>query len=644
MRNAIVLTLLVAAAALAIAQPQQPVGTAIYSPDGKPLSQRVVDYRIDVRYDAKAHTADATETLIYHNLTGQAQDTFPFHLYLNAFQPQSTFAREARRFDPGTEWNERKRGAIDIQKFVADGADLTAQIKFIAPDDGNADDRTVMQVKLPRPVPPGASVRFDLTFHDQFPETVARTGYKRDFIMGAQWFPKVGVWWHGAWNCHQFHATTEFFADFGTYDVRLTMPQNYVAGASGVELGSQNNSDGTKTLHYYGEDIHDFAWTASPHYVVATDTFNGSAGQVTMRALVQATHSGQSQRYLRILKQTLDRFDRWYGPYPYKQITLIDPEPGSAAGGMEYPTLFTAETFWWCPSGLRFPEVVTEHEFGHQYWYGMVATNEFEEAWLDEGINQYTETKIMDDIFGPRRSDIDLLGVTGGDSDESRLMYISVPDTDPMTRPGWQFMNFNAYGGVTYGKTATVLHTLEGVIGEQKVREGLRTYFMRYRFTHPTGSDFLKTLQEVAGRDLRPFFAEAVYGTNVLDFEVSSAHSEPLNWWKDEKENKNTVYRTNVVIHRKGDFVWPVDVAIFFENGGSVRETWNGVDRWVRYTYDKKAKLKSVVIDPDNKLFLDDNRFNNSRLSEPDHTANHKLANYWLAMTQLLSQMFSWIV
>ena len=121
-------------------------------------------------------------------------------------------------------------------------------------------------------------MQFKIAFQIKIPETQARSGWKRDFVLGGQWFPKVGVWWHGAWNCHQYHATTEFFADFGVYDVKLTVPQNEVIGASGVEVSNVNNSDGTKTVTYHGDDIHDFAWTASPRYKVQREHLSGADG------------------------------------------------------------------------------------------------------------------------------------------------------------------------------------------------------------------------------------------------------------------------------------------------------------------------------------------------------------------------------
>jgi len=619
-----------------------------------PLSQRVVHYEIDAKYDPKTHQLEGSETLTYHNLTGQPLDTFPFHLYLNAFQPKATWIRETKR--DGTrdtsfeKWEDKDNGADDIKSFEVVGqGDLTSQLQFIQPDDNNKDDKTVVQIHLPKPIPPDGYVQFKIKFHDQFPETLERTGYKRDFILAGQWFPKVGVWIHGGWNCHQFHGSTEFFADFGVYDVNITVPQNEVVGATGVRVNDSKNSDGTETYAYHGEDIHDFAWTASPRYMIKDDVYQGTLGPVALHIMMQPGHWSQAQRHDDILKNTLTRFEKWYGPYPYKTLTLVDPEPGSAAEGMEYPTFITGGTNWWMPNGIYLPELVIEHEFGHQYWYGMVATNEFEDAWMDEGINSYTEVKVLDDVLGQNKSIINFMRMTVSERENQRLSYAGVADLDPMTRKGWMFANYNSYGGVTYGKTATVLVTLESVIGEDTMQKAMHAYFMKYRFTHPVPEDFLKTIEEVSGKDLRWYFNQAVYGTNVMDFEVLKVASTPVDWWKpDFKESKKlgeTEYNSEVIIHRKGDFVIPVDVAIKFDNGDAVREHWDGQDRWVRYTYDKKAKLVSAEVDPDHKLWLDRNFFNNSKTMEPDNSATLKVANYWTFVTQFFGQILAgWLI
>jgi hypothetical protein len=613
------------------------------------MSQRVVHYEIDAKYDPKSHTLDATEVLTYHNLTGQALDTFPFHLYLNAFQPNATWIKETKR--DGTrdvtfeKWESKEYGADEIKRFEVTGqGDLTSQLQFIQPEDNNKDDKTVVQVRLPHSIPPDGYVQFKITFHDQFPETLERTGWKRDFLLAGQWFPKVGVWWHGAWNCHQFHGATEFFADFGVYDVKITVPQNEVVGASGIQVGSVNNPDGTKTVTYHGDDIHEFAWTASPHYKVFEDNFQGSMGPVKLILMMQPAHVNQEQRHARILKQTLDHFERWYGPYPYKTITLVDPEHDSAAEGMEYPTFITGGTTWWVPKGIYFPELVIEHEFGHQYWYGMVATNEFEDAWMDEGINSYTEVKILDSILGPRTSTINQWGMTMGEREIQRLSYIGVADLDPIARNGWEYATYGSYGGISYGKTASVLLTLESIIGEDTMRQAMHTYFMRYRFTHPTKEDFLKTIEEVSGKNLRWYFDQAVYGSQILDYEVLKAKSTPVEWYKEKfKEKKGeTEYNSEVVVHRKGDFVMPVEIAVIFDNGDKVREQWDGKDRWIRYAYSKKAKLASVEIDPDHKIHIDRNNLNNSNLVKGDGKAARKLANYWNFVTQMAAQLLTW--
>ena len=616
-----------------------------------PMSQRVVHYQIDAKYDAKAHTLEARETLTYHNLTGRPQDTFPFHLYLNAFQPSSTWVREGKR--EGTRgqdferWDSKSNGASEIESFEVSGqGDLTSQLQFIHPDDDNQNDRTVVQVHLPKPVPADGYVQFKIKFHDQFPETLERTGWDRDSILGGQWFPKVGVWWHGAWNCHQFHAYTEFFADFGVYDVKLTVPQNEIVGASGIEVSSVNNADGTKTVAYHGDDIHDFAWTASPHYKILEDTFPGSMGPVKIRIMLQPGHWSQAERHNRIVHQVMDTFERWYGPYPYKTVTVVDTEPGSPAYGMEYPTFFTAGTSWFAPeASVDEPEGVIEHEYGHQYWYGMVATNEFEDAWMDEGINQYTELKVMDSIFGPSTSVYNnLWGITMSERGTDRAFVLNSGELDPMTRKGWQFANSGSYADITYGKTALVLLTLEGVIGEDTMRQAMHTYFMRYRFTHPSREEFLKTIEEVSGKDLRWYFNQAVYGTQVLDFEVYKVNSVPAEWYKDDlKEKKGeTQYVNNVWIHRKGEFVIPVDVEIKFENGERVRERWDAQDRWVRYEYQKKAKIVSVEIDPDHKLQFNRDNFKSSYVVAANPAPARKLVHYWEFISQFLAQVATW--
>ncbi len=621
---------------------------AINSPT--PLSQRVVHYEIAASYDATKHTIDATELLTYHNLTGQALDHFPFHLYQNAFQPNATWVREAKRdgsrdttYD---KWDSKEYGSEEIKSIEVVGqGDLTSQLHYIAPDDGNKDDKTVIDLPVAKPIAPNAYVQFKINFHEQMPETQARSGWKRDFLLGGQWFPKVGVWWHGAWNCHQYHAFSEFFADFGVYDVKLTVPQNEVIGASGVEVSDVNNPNGTKTVTYHGDDIHDFAWTVSPRYKVYESTYQAQMGPVKLRFLMQPAHWDQAERHDRIIRETLDRFEKWYGPYPYKTLTVVDPEPDSAAEGMEYPTFITGGTTWFMPKNVYGPELVLEHEFGHQYWYGMVATNEFEDAWMDEGINSYSEVKVLDSILGKDTSIMNFNGISLGERGEQRLGYISQADRDPIAQNSYDYYSSNSYGGITYGKTASVLLTLEGIIGQDTMDKAMRTYFMKYRFTHPTKRDFLDTIQEVSGKDLKWYFDQAIYGSPVMDYEVLKVGSDPVNWYQSgtaKKDDKNSEYQSYVSIHRKEDFVMPIVIEVRFDNGEKIREHWDGQSRWTRFAYTKKAKVTSVEIDPDHTVQIDRNNFNNSYIVEGNSKATYKLSNYWLFVSQWVGQALAW--
>jgi aminopeptidase N len=282
----------------------------------------------------------------------------------------------------------------------------------------------------------------------------------------------------------------------------------------------------------------------------------------------------------------------------------------------------------------------------------MVATNEFEDAWMDEGINSYTEVKVLDSILGKKTSILDLLGNTYGERGEQRDSYISGPDLDPMAQKAYDYYSMGSYGGITYGKTASVLLTLEGIIGEDTMAKAMHTYFMKYRFTHPSKEDFLKTIEEVSGKDLRWYFSQAVYGSQVMDYEVLNVQSFPANWYEEEKKDKkkdkkkgekdDTVYQSYVAVHRKGDFVMPIEVEIKFDNGEKVREHWDGQSRWTRFRYEKKAKVVSAEIDPDHTVQIDRDNFNNSYVVEENTKPTFKISNYWLFVTQWIGQALAW--
>ena len=374
-------------------------------------SPRNASYTITARLDPASRTLTGEQLLTWRNTSSIPATSLRFHLYYNAWRnTRSTWMREvalagcselAER--PEADW-----GWIDVTSLKLVGTsgapvDVTSTMRFIAPDDGNVDDRTVAEVPLAAPVAPGETVNIQIAWSSRVPRTFARTGAIGNYYFLGQWFPKIGVLQDTGWNCHQFHAATEFFSDFGIYDVKLVVPSGWIVGATGTERGRRDEGDRTTTHHYYAEDVHDFAWTTSPDYVERIERF-GHEGlpDVSMRLLLQPEHVGQAGRHFNATRAALRYYGEWFGPYPYGNITIIDPAWQSGADGMEYPTLFTAGTRWLAPRAVAEPEDVTVHEAGHQFWYGVVATNEFEHAWMDEGLNTFSTARTLDQFFGPQ--------------------------------------------------------------------------------------------------------------------------------------------------------------------------------------------------------------------------------------------------
>lgn len=605
-----------------------------------PRSPRIANYRITASYDAQARRVTGQQVLTWRNTTPEAAPDLYFHLYLNAFaNNRSSFVRAA-----GDAWVDWLRthpdgwGYTTVKSIRIGGTDLSARMQFVHPDDANIDDRTVFRLPLDAPVQPGRTVDVEIDFVTQLPKVVARSGYAGPFAFVAQWFPKVGVYEDGAWNCHQYHLTSEFFADFGVYDVTLNVPRDSVVGASGALRDERDNADGTKALHFVAEDVHDFAWTVDPRFRVVEESADGTA----LRLLLQPNHVDQAGRYIDAARRAVGFYREWIGEYPYPQLTIVDPAPGGGgAGGMEYPMLITVGTTWWMPHTLRFPEDVTIHEFGHQYWYGLVASNEFEEAWLDEGINSFVEGRIMDSTYGPG-SYIDLLGLRFDSVALRRLQYLRAPHHDPMSRLAYQFLDRSSYAAISYAKTTLVLDTLDAYLGNDKLRHALAAYFERGRFRHPRGRDFLDAVSDSVREDLSWYFDQVISDAAQLDYAVTRVEAEeahgfagvPVNGTQvgeqvTEQKPEARSYRNEVIVERLGSVRMPVDVQIVFDDGSSAHERWDGHDRWRRFEYSGTQRVEWAEVDPHRGIPLDVNLLNNSRMREGGTRGIVRLAGRW---------------
>lgn len=625
-------------AARAIAQQQPAAANAGQSP-------RNANYSIDVRLDADSRRLHGRQVLTWRNTSVITTAELQFHLYYNAWKnTKSTWMREARQRARGADLHERPSsdwGWIDVHAVRLAGADaapptdLTSRMFHMAPDDANRDDETVLVVPLPRPVLPGDTVEVEIEWTSQVPRPFARTGAVGDYYFIAQWFPKIGVLEDRGWNCHQFHAATEFFADYGVYDVRITVPTGWVVGATGAEQRVVDNLDGTATHRYYQEDVHDFAWTASPDFLERRERFEHPAlPAVDIRLLLQPEHAGQEARHFAAARSALRHFGEWFGAYPYRQLTVVDPLWRSRTGGMEYPTLFTAGARWLTPAAVPTPEAVTVHEAGHQFWYGVVGNNEFEHAWLDEGLTTFATARVMDAFFTEGRRSTRLFGgfvpwvfrdVPWSRAIDGNRMtgYRRDARMDRQATPTYRYWPGTAFS-ISYYKTALWLHTLERYLGWPVLRRGMAAFYDRWRFGHPAPDDFFESISAASGRDLGWFF-DQVHGTaNVFDYgvqELTSRRAAGRGFFDGAGEDGEAAFadgaaergwETTVVVRRHGEGIFPVEVLIEFEDGHAQRELWDGAARWTAFTYTRDARATRAFVDPDRILLLDGNYTNNS--------------------------------
>jgi len=664
-----------AVAAIAfIAGVRSPAPLAAQSGEG--MAPDIASYSIDATLDAAARTLTGREVITWRNPGNVPAYSIRLHLYWNAWRnTDSTWISQlklAGRADqalgrPADEFGWQQ--VTELRLMNADGSagpDLMPGFRYIQPGDQNPADRSLAAADLPNGVAPGESIQLRVAWKAQVPRTFSRTGAIGNYFFVAHWFPKLGTFESDGWAARQFFANTEFYADFGRYDVRLTVPRGWVVGATGREV-SRTDTEGATIHRYEQDDVHDFVWTTSPDFVESTQRFEPpSLPPVTMRLLLQPEHRGQEDRHFAATAAALKYYGEWFGAYPYPQITIVDPAWQSDSGGMEYPTLFTAGTSWIAPRGSNDPESVTVHEAGHQFWYGMVANNEVTSAWMDEGLNTFSDARVQSIAFTPNYRvqrffggfipwqfrDIPLSRAT---DDHYLNSYRAVAERDAPSTPSYLYWP-GSTTGISYSKTALWLHTLERYLGWDRLQRVLATYFQRFRFKHPRPEDFFAIVNEESGRDMTWFFDEVHRSSNVFDYaaerlesvEVASrGFTEPTPGaaLTFEDTTNKALFRTTVVVRRIGEATFPVDVLITFENGEQVRESWDGRGRWQPYMYEKPTRAVSVQVDPERVLLLDVNYTNNSIATRPlaSEAADHWTLQ-WMVWVQDLLLNYSFFV
>ena len=605
-------------------------------------SLKIANYDIEVHLDHKGKSASCIQKLNWKNTSPDTLRELRFYMYMNAFKDfKSTYLKNTRKMfgQDLNNRNEKEWGHIEVTQAIdRNGNDLVQNQEYIQPNDGNALDETVLSIPLEMPLLPGEVIELDMNFDVKLPRTIVRSGYgPRDFFLFVHWFPQVCVYepkvdGNWGWNSHQFMPGTEFFSDFGDYNVEIYASDHLVIGGSGCKTfsGKVLGTIGEQLVRFQAHDLIDFGWVAYPEYETYTSTY----GDTDIEILMVPEHCAFADRYLKAIKQSLEYLEKHVGKYPYPKITVVDPPTHTLNSGfMEYPMMITGATAYGIPRSVRSVESLVIHEFTHMYFMASLASNEKEEAWLDEGFVTYFEDRILDHYYGNQSSLFDVLGARSGNAQQSRNEYVSMenPNLGKIARPGWEFDG--GFKPLIYAKTATAFKTMERIIGIDIMDEIIKTYFERHKFTHPKEADLRKIIKEVLEKNTSNFDSDK-YLNQVLH-DTSSINFKMV----DINNSTKTIEAI-----REGNFEIGTEVLIMFKDGSSKTVNWKGSEKYFKHTFSSSKEVISAHIDPEQKIYLDLNLNNNSITLDPNKKPLYKYAaklGHWL---QAVSQWTSFMM
>lgn len=590
------------------------------TPDGRPgprYWQQRVAYRIEAELDPATARLSGTETIVYQNNSPDTLRELRFMLYQNAFAPG---VQRVRRV-PMTGGTTLERVAVE-GRAARQGPVLTGPLTY-------AVDGTQMRLSLPRSLPPGASTTVEIAWsHAVPPRGAPRTGHiDNEVFVVAQWYPQVATYddVHG-WHAIPYWTNGEFYLEYGDFDVTLTLPEGWLVDATGVlqnpdevlpgpvrarvaralaqdsvvRVVTENDvEEGTATerapgsqldWHFVARNVRDFAFATSNRYVwdatraVLPDAHgDGRPDTVLVNAFYRPQFEAwrEGARYTR--HAVTFHAERWH-PYIWPKITSAE----GPIGGMEYPML----VFIGSPSDAISLYSVISHEVAHEWYPMMVGSNESRHAWQDEGLVTYIEDLSVPDIFpgetpalGTQNS---YLRIAGSDSERELMREPDLFGVGPQ------------YGVAAYTKPGTLLRALGGVIGEERVHEGLREYARRWLLKHPTPWDFFATMEAAAGRDLDWFWHPWFFETATLDQAIA--------------EVRHDAGTTEIVIEDRGSAPMPVLLRVTLADGSQSDHTLP-VEPWLEGRTRQVLRVDGAVsraeIDPEQR-FPDVERSNNT--------------------------------
>jgi len=584
--------------------------------------QQQVAYEMDITLFADDHQMRGAQRLTYTNNSPDTLETVYYHLYFNAFHPNSMMAERNRHLpDPDGRIVPRifnlgpeDRGYHRIQSLRQDGRAVEYTVR-----------ETVVRVDLTEPILPGASSTFEMAFKSQIPRQTRRSGWMNDegieFSM-SQWYPKIAAYDERGWHADPY-VGREFYAPFGTFDVRITAPAKYTIGSTGVlqnpdevghgydlDRGTWRPEDGSwaegdsLTWRFQAEAVHDFAWAADPDYI--HETFRDATG-TRYHLLYEGDVEDRWQRMNQWVPQLINYFSEEYGRYPYPQFTVAQ----AGDGGMEYPMI----NFLTGERGPRSLLGVTAHEAAHEWFYSALGTNEADYAWMDEGFTSYATTE-------------GVAHVTGRDNPSHTGSYLTVLFgqhvglIERFSTPADWFQTNLGYGVTAYSGGAMLVEMMSYVIGEEDRDEWLRRYMSQRSGQHPDPFDIEKFAEEVSGLRLDWYFEQFTNTTRELDYGIRSM----------SQERTGDGYRVTLDLRRHAPVAMPQDIRLTLANGDTqwinipllvmhghkpVPDDWIVAEPWpwtypdYTVTVDVPAKAERAVLDPE-MLTPDRNRLNNT--------------------------------
>jgi len=594
------------------------------------------DYQITADLNPETKILKVKEKLIWRNLTDSSTNEIQFHFYANGFKNNKTLLNKRINV------NEETRTEIKIEKFLING--IAKELIYFQPDVRNSFDSTVAKVDLENFLNPGDSAEIYFEYDLKIPKSSVRLGYAdgRNFFFISQWFPKVGVFEKGKWITNQFHPFTNFYSDFGKFDVTISVPQNYTVAATGNLIEEKINNN-KKELKFIQENVHDFVWMATDEILYNEKVFTKSSGEkLLIKSYVQPEKEKFVLRYFEGVENTLRFFENHIGSYPYQTLSLVDVPRTSKSGGMEYPTLFTTSVDLFSPQGTQDPENVTVHETIHQFFYGAVANNEVSEAWLDEGITSYFTTKILNEYYGEPLANfkfggyIPIYGFNFLTFEEIPIIY-SInnhhrPEGSTALNAYYRNMTIGAIADTSYKipfffpyyihanyKPELMLLSLERILGFETMMKIFKEYFETYKFKHAQSDDFINLVNKYSKEDLTWFWENVYYTSRIFDYKISSV---------TKKENKYEVF-----VERLGDGIFKNEIALITEND-TLYKKWDGKEKWKIIEFETGDEAVAAVIDPNYKNILDINYANNSYTIDSKYWASLSLATRWFFWVQ----------